>query len=354
MSVDTTIDAAAPSPRASMLRSFRAWLPSALLLAALADLALAPPWRSPIGPVLWVDNVALLGAAVYAFSLVRARSRKEYATPLDRILFAMFAVAAFALFRVEQREDSLHWLRGVLRGGLVFYAMVGATRRGIPPGQIWRMFGFAAFALGLYTVWSATRGLGHLAASLNAADVAWDAEHGVLNALLVATPVSIGMCLESDASPRWRVAAACGVLGIGLQLAATGLTPPAQVMLRMNDPLHFSNLILLLVAMLSLTRLIWQVGSEHRPHHARWVALSLTFAAFAASRLFAEVTSGAGGQMLGAIGAGYAVGILGVGERRTVSIPQESKAAAVEAPAAAAGDPAPAPAATADETQRAA
>ena len=277
-------------PRRQPPTRTNAWPVLGVALAAAAD-----AWRPPgLGRLLWLDVAALACLAWALWPPDRLRATR-WRTPVDGRVLAAIAVSALAVVAAPAVDGPRQWLRQILAGAAIYYALASRLRRGADaPERVWPAFAAAAFALGGHALWSATAGLAHLARDASAADRNWAAEHGLAKTLCVATVLCAGRAAERGTRPVWRVATVVGALGFGLHARCGGVGLTSAALARLEDPLYFSTIAIVLLVLWSFARMAWKLGRQRPDEAPRWRAVAVAFAAVAGLGVLGGTSGGEG------------------------------------------------------------
>lgn len=290
-----------------------AFFPLVAAAAPLADLLAPLPVATICGPLLWVDLVVLGVALAWAMHALPREAAHVPGTPIDRLLLALVALLTLAALAPERHERSLADLKALAAAGAAFYVTAAVTDRARHARRVWPAFPVVAGILGVQALWGAVQGGAALAATARQADALWRSEHALLNALLLAAPVSLGLALDPGRrTTRWLSLAAglVGMAGILCHALRGGATPEVNVFTRLNDPLQFSLTMVVLILCLSLGRFSLHAVQWRPRQSVRWVALGSAFVLLSLLELWWPVLSGSPVRQLVAVGGGIAVGRL--------------------------------------------
>lgn len=270
--------------------------------AALLDAGRVPP-PSPLAGLRWLELAVALGLLV-AFALRRiSREREAWATPLDGRIAAMLAVLVLAALSGRNPFGGGIDLRVALGAVAGYYALAALIGRDPAAAELaWRVFPATAALLGLHALWVATTGLPRLAAASAAVDAGWGSHHGLLSALALATLFTLGRALEQGAAPAWRLAAFLGVLGVGLQLAAAGSPFATSTLARLEDPLGFSSVVVIVIVLKRAGHSAWTLCRERSAERTRWWGVMAAAAFVAVGVLFRPGSPGEAMGLLAATG----------------------------------------------------
>ncbi|MCC6349782.1 MAG: hypothetical protein IT347_09360 [Candidatus Eisenbacteria bacterium] len=276
----------------------------------------------------WLELVTLAGLLLAADARGRDRERHRWRTPLDGRIAAMLAVLLFASFGGGPAGHGLE-LRLLLGAVAAYYtAATLLARDGRACEAAWRVFAAAAGLLGLHALWATTSGLAHLAALSVAADAAWHARHGLLSTLALATLLTAGRALERGSAPLWRLAAVVGATGTVLHLVATGSPFATSSLARLEDPLGFSSIVVIIIVLKRAGFDAWTLGRERSAERGRWWGVLAVAVFVATGVLFRPGPPGEGLVLLVAF-----CGALLAAARTLPGTAPAAAAAVVEAPA---------------------
>jgi hypothetical protein len=192
---------------------------------------------------------------------------------------------------------------------VAFYATTTVASRPRGSRWVWVAFPLVCALLGVHAVWARTQGPDALAQQSALTDAAWGAQHGLVNILLVALPISFGLSLNAGQLPArvvWMLASLCGAVALTLHTSdAAAIALPAT---HWNGWL-ITRTVFACVVLLTMARLALEVRTN-RPHESpRWVAMAATFTGFAGLQLLWPVVTGPAVLLL-VVGAGLVVGTL--------------------------------------------
>jgi hypothetical protein len=288
------------------------WFPTVLVIASVLQPLSPLRMATQFGPVLYLDLLAV-GVAVVA--VVRAIGLKRPLlprTPVDILVVAVLALFGLNLLLQGVTSSSLVDIKRIAIRLVIFYATTTVASRPLGSRWVWFAFPLASALLGLHAVWARAEGPGLLLDQVQSADLAWGTNHGILNILLVALPVSIGLALNAgrlSARVVWLFAALSGTAAItlhwshGLPIAIVPTDP------RRWSAIEIGRTALACVTLATLAWLAWKVR-DGRPHESpRWIAMIVTFVAFGMLELTGPAISGPAVSLL-ALAAGLVVGTL--------------------------------------------
>lgn len=277
-----------------------------------------PAWGGV--PWLWLDVVAVVGLAAASWMWRRPGPAVALATPLDRHLLALVALALLMLIPAHRRDESVMWLHVGTSCLAVYYVAVVCARRSGRLPSMEPALAAALVAPSVHGVIAATQGTAVLAASSAAVDAMWGARQGELKLLAMALPPAIARAREPDSSPVWRVLVLIGAVGLGVHASVSWSGVASEAFARLADPLYFSNLAVTMLVIVTMLRLAWQVAASDGQPSARWRALALSFAVMGAFAVLGEITGGAGVRAFAAISAAGIVTAAEAPDRREVDL----------------------------------
>jgi hypothetical protein len=287
------------------------FFPLVAALAPLLDLGVPLRVATLCGPLLWVDLVVLCVALAWLVRALPRQAARVPGTPIDRLLLALVALIALAALAPERHDRSLADLKGVAAFVAAFYVTAALTSRVRHTRRVWPAFPVVAAILGAQALWATARGAGALAAASRRADGLWHSEHALLNALLIAAPVSLGLALDQgrrSARALSLAAGLAGTAGILCHALRGGITLGQDVFTRLNDPLQFSLTMVVLIVCLSLARFSFHAVRWRPRQSVCWVALGSAFVLLSLLELWWPVLSGSPVRQLVAVGGGVAAG----------------------------------------------
>lgn len=295
--------------------------PAAIVFASLLDAA-APAGGPLRDAPLWLDLAGLAALGLAAF----ARPRGPWKTPFDGRIAAGLAVSVTQCFAPQLGGAGVVWLHQMLACGLAYYGTVALIRQAPASREaMWRVFAFAAVALTAHALWAATSGATRLVQLSAVADRAWAADHGLVRALMFATVVTAGRALEPASAPPWRLAALLGTVGVALHLAVGGIGLTSNLLARLDDPVYFSAMCVLLLLLAGLARAAWLTRIARRAEATRWRTMALAFTLLGFESAYGATTGGEGLRVLATVAAALIV--------TTAEAPADTGAAHAEADA---------------------
>lgn len=253
--------------------------------------------------MLWLDFAAILALGWSVLAPGVEWRLEAWQTPFDGRILAGLALAVLDVVYTRGEAQRIAWLHQMLAAGACFYALSTRLRRQ-PNGPLplWLPFGIGAAALGALSIAISLRGLWALRVFADAADAAWAADFGLAKALVVCTLVSAGCAVDPRSSPWWRVTTLLGAAGCVLHGLAGGILLDTRALIRLDEPLYFSTMVVTMLLLLPLTRSAWLLRRERPDESARWAGLATGFAAIAFMSLFGETRGGEGVRVLAVIG----------------------------------------------------
>jgi hypothetical protein len=286
------------------------WFPTLLVVASM----LQPLWplsmRTRFGPIFYLDLLAL-GIAVVAVVRAVGLSRPLLPrTPIDPLVVAVLVYFGITLLLPASSRDALFDLKRIAVRLVIFYATVTVASRPLGSRWVWFAFPLASALLGLHALWAQTLGAGALVEQARYADLMWNTRHGIMNILLVALPVSVGLALNAGslaARVAWIVAAMCGAAALALHWSQ-GHTFGAVAPTGMRwTAVEIGRAALACVMLVTLAWLAFKV-CRGRPHEApRWIAMIATFVGFGVLEIVEPALTGPAVSLL-ALAAGLVVG----------------------------------------------
>ncbi|MEO5989262.1 MAG: hypothetical protein ABIU54_14825 [Candidatus Eisenbacteria bacterium] len=295
----------APAPAVALWPRFAAVMVCMVAFAVLLD-----AWDRPVPTtgMLWLDLVAVLTLGWSLLAPGAPLKLDSWVTPFDGRVFAALALAILDLFHTHGEGTRIAWLHQMLSATVCYYALVARLRhqpRG--PDLLWLPFGIVAFVLGLRAVVSMTSGIVALARAADLADAAWAADFGVAKTLVFATIVCAGRASEQAAPPYWRFATWFGAVGCVLHGLAGGIPLETHALMRLNEPMYFSTMVVTLLVLIPLTRSAWLLRRERADEAPRWAGLAMGFATVAFMGVLGGATGGEGVRVLAVLGGAAVV-----------------------------------------------
>lgn len=288
------------------------WFPTMLVLASMLQPLSPLPVRTSFGPLNYLDLLTLGVAVVALVRAVGLRLPLLPRTPVDRLVVAILALFALTLFWPHTSDNVLMDMKRIAVRMVVFYATTTVASRPLGSRWVWLAFPLACALLGLHAMWARVLGPTVLAAQVLVADQAWGSHRGILNVLLVALPVSLGLSLNAGQMPArvaWMFASLCGTAGLTLHLADPMGMPLIPSLTDHWSMLQIGRTALAGVTLLTLAWLSWKVRVGRLHESPRWIAMIVTFVGFGALVLVDHSFSGPAPSLL-AVAAGLVVGTL--------------------------------------------
>jgi hypothetical protein len=285
------------------------WFPTIVVIATMLQPLSPLPTRTQFGPLVYIDLLVLVVIMVAVVRSIGLKQPLLPRTPVDGMVVAVLALFGIGLLSGQPSGDPMIDFKRIAVRIVAFYATTTVASRPRGSRWVWVAFPLVCVLLGVHAVWARTQGPGVLAEQTAITDAAWGAQHGLVNILLVALPISFGLSLNAGQLPArvvWMLASLCGTVALTLHTSdAAVLALPA---IDWTGWL-IARTALACVLLLTMARLALEVRTN-RPHESpRWVAMAATFGGFAALQLIWPVVSGPAVSLL-VVGAGLVVGTL--------------------------------------------
>lgn len=287
-------------PHAQVVRtSF--WCATAVVLAVALD-ALGHSWRLFGVHVQWLEVAALtcVGGALAIPGVFR--DRRSWSTPLDGRVLGGLLVAAVQLVPVAGAQGPAFPLRQVLACALIYYGIAAQVRRHPEAVErLWDVFALAGAIASAHALLAVTSGLGALRASSSAADAGWGAHSGLFKSLLFLTVLFAARAVESRAARGWSALAILGVIALALLGAASGSGLGSSALARLDDPLHFSSIVVLMLVFSGLLKCAWDLRRARPEQAARWRGAGAAVLTLGVIAVFGGASGGEGLRALGTL-----------------------------------------------------
>lgn len=280
-------------PNTSVVRtSF--WCAIAVVLAVALD-ALGHEWNVLGVHVQWLE-VAALGCLGGAMAMPGAfRDRRAWRTPLDGRVLGGLLLATVQLVPVAGGASPAFPLRQLLACVAVYYGMAAQVRRHPEAVErLWDVFALAGVGASLHALLAVTSGLGALRASSVAADTGWGAQAGLFKSLLFLVVLFVGRATESRASRLWAALATIGAVALVLLGLAGGSGLDSAALARLDDPLHFSSIVVLMLVLSGLLQGAWNLRRARSEQAARWRGAGAAVVALGVIAVFGGASGGEG------------------------------------------------------------
>lgn len=288
------------SARGQRMRS-AAWCAMAVVVAIVLD-AMGTPLLAFGAQLHWLDLAA--AACLIAAALVPGATRRlaVWATPLDGRVLAGLLLASTQLLPGSGEAGGVVALRQALECAAIYYGLLVQVRS--QPGaadSLWDVIATACVVLSAHALLGATSGLAALRTSGVAADAGWAAQSGLFKTTLFVTVLCAGRAFERGAGRGWRVLTLLGAIGSVLHALAGGTGLSAGALARLDAPLHFSNVVVLLLVLAGLGRMAWGLRRGRREHASRWRGAVLAVLLLGVMGVFGGATGGEGLRSLASI-----------------------------------------------------
>ncbi|MFN8587753.1 MAG: hypothetical protein U0704_08095 [Candidatus Eisenbacteria bacterium] len=282
-------------------RHMAAWSVTAVVLAAGAD-ALGLPWR-PFGVhVAWIECAAVFVLAGACLVPGAWREAKLWRTPLDGRVLCALLLASLQLLPVPRGGEPAFTLRQAMACSAIYFGLVAQARAGrMDIERLWLAFALAATLASAHVLFAITGGVANLRAASDAADAAWGAHGGLFKSLLFTTLLVCGRALEPQAPRHWRVLAIAGGVATVVQGVVAGTGLHSSALAQLDDPLHFSGIVVLLLLVAELLRRAWALRRDQPELAFRWRGAGLASLTLAMIAVFGGVTGGEGLRALGTL-----------------------------------------------------
>lgn len=274
---------------------------SAVVLAAGAEAA-GFSWRPFGADLTWVEWAAIACVVPALFAPGRWYAVSRWRTPLDARVMCAMLLAATQLLPVPATADPAFTLRQALACAGVYFGLIAQARAGgVAVERLWQGFALGAALLAAGVLSTIVGGLGALRAASAATDAAWGASAGLFKASLLLALLVTGRALEPDSGRHWRVLGLLAGISTVLLGAAAGTGMSSRALARLDDPLHFSGTVVLLLLVVEFVRRAWVLRRERPGQAFRWRGAGLASLTLAATAVFGGVTGGEGLRVLGVL-----------------------------------------------------
>lgn len=277
------------------------WCATAVVLAVALD-ALGHEWSLFGVRVQWLEVAALgcLGGAAAIPGVFR--DRRAWHTPLDGRVLGGMLVAAVQLVPVDGAQGPAFPLRQVLACAAIYYGMAAQARRHPEAVErLWDAFALAGVIASAHALLAVTSGLGALRESSAAADAGWGARSGLFKSLLFLTVLFVARAFESRAARGWSALSILGVIALGLLGAVGGSGLGSSALARLDDPLHFSSIVVLMLVLSGLVKCAWDLRRARPEQAARWRGAGAAVLALGVIAVFGGASGGEGLRALGTL-----------------------------------------------------
>lgn len=277
------------------------WCALAVVLAVALD-ALGHEWSLFGVRVQWLE-IAALGCLGGAAAMPGAfRDRRAWSTPLDGRVLGGLLLAAVQLVPVAGAAGPAFPLRQLLACVAVYYGMAAQVRRHPEAVErLWDVFALAGAIASLHALLAATGGLGALRESSAAADQGWGSHAGLFKSLLFLVVLFAGRATESRAARGWAVLSILGALALVLLGVAGGSGLGSAALARLDDPLHFSSIVVLMLVLSGLLQCAWSLRRTRSEQAARWRGAGAAVVSLGVIAVFGGATGGEGLRALGTL-----------------------------------------------------
>jgi hypothetical protein len=285
------------------------WFPAVVVIATMLQPMSPLPMRTHFGPLVYIDLLIIVVAMVAVVRSIGLKQPLLPRTPVDGMVVAVLALFGIGLLSGQPSGQPMLDFKRIAVRIVAFYATTTVASRPRGSRWVWVAFPLVCALLGVHAVWARTQGPDALAQQSALTDAAWGAQHGLVNILLVALPISFGLSLNAGQLPArvvWMLASLCGAVALTLHTSdAAAIALPAT---HWNGWL-ITRTVFACVVLLTMARLALEVRTN-RPHESpRWVAMAATFTGFAGLQLIWPVVTGPAVLLL-VVGAGLVVGTL--------------------------------------------
>ncbi|MBI5170996.1 MAG: hypothetical protein HZA61_16035 [Candidatus Eisenbacteria bacterium] len=270
------------------------------MVFAVALDALGLSWTAFGLRVQWLE-IAALGCLGAAATLPGAlRDRRAWSTAIDGPVLAGVLVAAAQLIPGSGAEHAAFPLRQVLACAAIYYGLAAQLRRSAEAVErLWDVFAFAGVLASGHALFAVTSGLGALRASSLAADQGWGSNAGLFKSLVFLTVLFVGRALESRSSRGWNVLTLLATIAVVLLGVAAGTGLGSAALARLDDPLHFSSIVVLLLVLSGLLKGAWELRRARSEQASRWRGAGGAVLALGVIAVFGGAS---GGEPLRALG----------------------------------------------------
>lgn len=292
----------ANAARGRPLRS-AAWCAMAVVVAMALDAMRVPLGGIRLGAQLnWLDLAAGACLAAALFVPGTLRSRASWTTPLDGRVIAGVLVSILQVLPGSGEVNGHVWLRQTIECTALFYGLTVLVRA--QPGaaeSLWDVAAAACVLLSVHALLGATNGVVSLRAASEAADGGWAAQSGLFKTTLFVTILCAGRALDRGAGNGWRVIALLGAAGTIIHGATSGTGLHASMLARLDAPVHFSNVVVMLLLLSGLLKQAWELRRKRREEASRWRGAALAIVALGIMGVFGGATGGSGLRALAAV-----------------------------------------------------